>query len=227
MQDNGRGTPRKNVTTVGSPGSGDGGEGDGGRGGGGGGGIRVDGILDNPDPANLIQRIYFQEGAIKTIDNIPVEQARQLFEQSVKSASAPIIAELREKACGDKDYLPTDEELAAVRVWLNQPELYLDEGNLQRMYDFPAGSVWDFFVNVLGVRKIPTPADRIESGFEQYLTLYNFTPKQVEVLGKIKQVFVANVSSGKPVDLEAILAIRFTSVSSGGSTNWTRSSMGV
>lgn len=43
-------------------------------------------------------------------------------------------------------------------------------------------------------------------GFEAYLVLYNFTPQQVAVLRKIKDVFVANISSRGVIDLDAIFA---------------------
>ena len=65
MQDNGKGTPRRNTKVVTGRGGADGG-------GGGGGGIVVDGLLDNPDPANLIQRAIVADGNVKIIDNIPV-----------------------------------------------------------------------------------------------------------------------------------------------------------
>src|SRR5437667_2303692 len=77
MKDNGKGTPKPNIKVVTGGGSG--------GGGGGGGGIVVDGILDNPDPANLIQRAIVTDGNEKIIDNIPVAKARELFEQGVKS----------------------------------------------------------------------------------------------------------------------------------------------
>ena len=104
------------------------------------------------------------------------------------------------------DGQPAEEELAAIREWVNRPEIYLSEDQLQRIYDFPAGSVWDFFLNVLDVRKIPTTAERIETGFDSYLAMYNFTPEQADVLRKIKNVFVANISAGGKVDVDAIFA---------------------
>ncbi len=200
MGDNGKGTARPNIKVIEEPGD------TGSGGGGGNGGIHVDGILDNPDPEHLIQRVYVHEGQLKVIDNIPIEKARQLFEEEVKLTTHPIIAELKRKASQDKDYQPTEEELIAIRQWLNNPEIYLTEANLQRMYDFQAGSVWDFFLNVLGVRKIPTTQERIEVGFENYITLYNFTSEQIESLEKIKDIFVANISSRGKVDVDAIFA---------------------
>lgn len=198
MKDNGKGTLKPNIKVVTG--------GEGGGGGGGGGGIVVDGILDNPDPANLIQRAIVTDGNVKIIDNIPVAKARELFEQGVKSTQDPLIAELKRKAWENKDYEPTEEELAAVKAWAAAPDIILTEEQLQRIYEFPAGSVWDFFLAVLGVKKIPTTRERIEAGFESYVRLYNFTPDQADTLRKIKDAFVANLSSQGRVDVDAIFA---------------------
>ncbi|MDD4441201.1 MAG: DEAD/DEAH box helicase family protein [Kiritimatiellae bacterium] len=199
MGDNGKGTQKPNRKIV------TGKEG-GGGGGGGGGGIKIDGILDNPDPAHLIQRTVITEFGIKIIDNIPIEAARKLFEQGVKSSQDPLLAELRRKAWENKDYDPTEEELAAIRAWAATPDIILSEEQLQRIYDFPAGSVWDFFLDVLGIRKVPTTRERIDAGFESYVSLYNFTKDQIDTLSKIKDAFVANLSEHGKVDLDTIFA---------------------
>ena len=197
MGDNGKGTVKPNEKVV-KPGEG--------GNGGGGGGIKVDGILDNPDPASMIQRVQITEDGIKIVDNIPIAKARELFEEGVKSTMDPRIALLRRKAWEDKDYQPTEEELALIKEWAAAPDVILSEEQLQRIYEYPAGSVWDFFLAVLGVRKIPTTRERIEAGFENYLGLYNFTDEQATALRKIKDAFVANLSSHGRVDLDAIFA---------------------
>lgn len=199
MGDNGKGTLKPNEKLI-KPGEG------GNGGGGGGGGIKVDGILDNPDPASLVQRAIITEGGIKIVDNIPIAKARELFEEGVKSTMDPRIALLRRKAWEDKDYQPTEEELALIKEWAAAPDVILSEEQLQRIYEYPAGSVWDFFLAVLGVKKIPTTRERIEAGFESYLGLYNFTDEQTTALRKIKDAFVANLSSRGRVDLDAIFA---------------------
>lgn len=198
MGDNGKGTLRPNEKVV-KPGVG-------GNGGGGGGGGGVEGILDNPDPASLIQRVQITEDGIKIIDNIPIAKARELFEEGVKSTMDPRIALLRRKAWEDKDYQPTEEELSLIKEWAAAPNVILTEEQLQRIYEYPAGSVWDFFLAVLGVKKIPTTRERIEAGFESYLGIYNFTDEQAKALRKIKDVFVANLSSRGRVDLDTIFA---------------------
>ena len=197
MEDNGNGSPKDNITIV-----------DGGEGGGGGGGEtgRIDGIIDNPDPKHLIQRVLINDGVVKIIDNIPIPEARKLFEEGVKSTQDPRLALLRRKAWENKEYEPTDEELDFIRKWASEPEIYLDEQQLQRIYDFPGGSIWDFFLDVLEIRKIPTTTERIEMGFETYISMYNFTQQQVTALRKIKDILVANLSSRGVIDLDAIFA---------------------
>jgi len=199
MQDNGKGTPRTNTKVVTGR---DGANG----GGGGGGGIVIDGLLDNPDPANLIQRAIVTDGNVRIIDNIPVTVARELFEHGVKSTQDPLIVDLKRKAWENKEYEPTERELAAIKAWAASPDIILTEEQLQDIYEFPAGSVWDFFLDVLGVKKIPTTRERIEAGFESYLQIYNFTPQQADTLRKIKDTFVANLSSKGRVDVDAIFA---------------------
>jgi type I site-specific restriction endonuclease len=200
MEDDGKGSPKPNTTVVG-PGDAGGGSGASGP------GPRGEWfIVDNPDPAHLIQRVMVHEGAVRVVDNIPVEEARRIFEEQVKRAADPAIAALKQKAEEDRDYEPTDEELAKMSDWVRKPDIYMDEGQLQKIYDYTAGSVWDFFLDVLGVKKIPTSAERVERGFETYLSTYSFTEKQVEVLRKIKDVFVANITSHGKVDIESIFA---------------------
>jgi len=84
------------------------------------------------------------------------------------------------------------------------PDIILTEEQPQHIYEFPAGSVWDLFLAVLGVKKIPTTRDRIEAGFESYVNLYNFAPDQVDTLRRIRDAFVANLASQGRVDVDAI-----------------------
>jgi hypothetical protein len=198
MKDNGKGTEKPNKKVV-RPG-----EGSGGGGGGGGGGIVVDGILDNPDPKHLIQRVLVMDGVMKLVDNLPIAKAKQLFEDGVLSTSNPVIVDLRTKLKANSEYQPTEEEVEAIRAWAASSEIVLNEEQLQRMYDYPAGSIWDFITVVLGVKKLPTAKDRIESGFESYVKTYNFTPDQELALRKIKDAFVANLASQGRVDVDAI-----------------------
>jgi type I site-specific restriction endonuclease len=196
MADNGKGTAKKNKKVV--------------NGGGGGGqppGPALRGeyfIVDNPDPEHLIQRVHVHEGAVKVVDNIPVEEARRIFEEAVNDPGNPAIVSLKRKLEEKKDYEPTSEEIAAIEDWVSKPKIWLDEGTLQRMYDYPAGSVWDFFLHVLGRKRIPTAQERIETGYEQFISSADFTEEQVRILKKIKSVFASNLSSHGTVDARSI-----------------------
>jgi type I restriction enzyme R subunit len=176
MGDNGKGTAKQNKKVV--------------NGGGGGGQPPGPGprgeyfIVDNPDPEHLIQRVQVHEGAVEVVDNIPVEEARRIFEEAVNSPDNPAIASLKQKLEEKKDYEPTSEDIATVEEWVSKPKIWLDEGTLQRMYDYPAGSVLDFFLHVLGRKMIPTPQERIETGYEHFISSADFTEEQVRILRK-------------------------------------------
>jgi hypothetical protein len=160
-------------------------------------------LIDNPDPAHLIQRVEIHGNTIKIVDNIPIEEAKRIFEEEVKKAESPVIADLKEKAQME-EYQPTDEEVLSFIDWLSKPQVFLDEGHLQKMYDYPEGSAWDFLLHAMGKKSIPTPKERIEKNYLSYLHTYNFTDDQIIVLKKIKNVFASNISSKKDINLQDI-----------------------
>jgi hypothetical protein len=156
-------------------------------------------LIDNPDPANLIQRVEIHGNSITVKDNIPIEKAKQIFEEELNKSQEPIIIDLKAKA-EQVDYQPTEEEIGELLHWLSKPNTFLDEGHLQKMYDFPEGSAWDFLLHALGKKKIPTPKERIEKNYLSYLHTYNFTDEQILILKKIKEVFASNVASKRNID---------------------------
>ncbi len=160
-------------------------------------------LIDNPDPAHLIQRVEIHGDSIIVKDNIPIDEAKRIFEEELNKAQEPEITHLKAKA-EQKDYQPTDEEMAALIEWLRQPNTFLDEGHLQKMYDFPEGSAWDFLLHALGKKKIPTPKERIEKSYLSYIHTYNFTDEQIVVLKKIKDVFVSNIASKRTINEKEI-----------------------
>lgn len=195
MGDNGKGTEKKNKKVV---------TGTGGGGGGGGGG-EPEGyfIVDNPDPEHQIQRVKVHEG-VRVVENTPIEEAKRIFEAAVSNPDNPAIVSLKQKLDERADYEPTAEDVEAVEDWVSKPEIWLDEGNLQRIYDYPAGSVLDFFLHVLGKRRIPTPLQRVQTGYENYILSAEFTDAQVHVLELIKDVFVSTLSEHGTVDAQSI-----------------------
>jgi len=196
MRDNGKGTPKKNKKVVTGRGAGGQPPGPGPKG--------QYFIVDNPDPEQLIQRVQIHEGAFQVVDNIPVEEARKIFEEAVKKPGSPAIVSLKQKIEEKVDYEPTPEEVATVEEWVTKPKIWLDEGSLQRMYEYPAGSIWDFFLHVLGKKPIPTPLDRIQAGYDNFISSADYNEEQVRILKKIKGVFASNLSSHGRVDARSI-----------------------
>ena len=195
MNDDGKGTKKKNKKVVTGRGNG---------GGGGGGEPQGHFIVDNPDPEHQIQRVRIHEGAVEVIDNIPIEEARRIFETAVENPDNTTIESLKQKLDQQADYEPTTAEVEAVEDWVSKPKIWLDEGNLQRMYDYPAGSVWDFFLHVLGKRRIPGPIERIEAGYDSYIRSAEFTDAQVEKLRQVKEVFLAALQERGEVNAVSI-----------------------
>ncbi len=196
MGDNGKGTTKKNEKVV-----------TGGGGGGQGPGPGPKGeyfIVDNPDPEHLIQRVQIHEGGVQVVDNIPIEEARKIFEEAVKNPESPAIISLKQKIEEQPDYEPTPEEITTVEEWVTKPEIWLDEGSLQRIYEYSAGSIWDFLLHALGRKPIPTPLERIETGYDNFISSADFNEEQVRILKKIKSVFAANLLSHGTVNAQSI-----------------------
>jgi type I restriction enzyme R subunit len=160
-------------------------------------------LIDNPDPANMIQRVEIHGNSIVVKDNIPIEEAKRIFEDELKKSQEPVMVELKEKAL-QPEYQPTDEELDKFIQWLSLPNTFMDEGHLQKMYNYPEGSAWDFLLHALGKKKIPTPKERIEKNYLSYIHTYNFTDEQIVILKKIKDVFASNVASNRDIDVKEI-----------------------
>ena len=197
MEDNGKGTPKENKHIVKGKGTG---------------GVTGPSpgpkgewfIIDNPDPAHLIQRVYLHGDKIQVIDNIPIEKARVLFEEELTKADKPEIVRLRKKIEENKEYEPSTDEIETIKDWAKKPEVYLDEGQLQKVYDFKQGSIWDFFLHALRIKKIPTPKERIEHGFDSYLKTYSFNDDQIHILQDIKDIFAENITQKRRITAQEI-----------------------
>ncbi len=188
MEDNGKGSEKPNIKIVTGTGTG---------GGGGKGGETTSGIIDNPDPAHLIQRVYLHGDKIRVIDNIPIEQAKAVFEDELNKNAPPEVVEIKEKAEANENYEPSEKDLKEIKDWTKNPNVYLDEGQLQKVYDFKQGSMWDFFLHALKIKAIPTPTERVEKGFESYIKTYNFNDEQIHILRGMKDIVSANIAERK------------------------------
>jgi len=199
MEDNGKGTVKKNKKIISlaggttSQGIGSGKHGTGGT-----------GIIDNPDPAHLIQRVYLHGDKIQVIDNIPIEKAKKLFEEELQKTDTREVVEIKEKIKRNKDYEPEEHDIEVIKNWTKNPKVYLDEGQLKKMYDFEQGSIWDFFLHALKIKKIPTPKERVENGFESYIKTYSFTDEQIKILRDMKDIVSANIAEKKKITPQEI-----------------------
>lgn len=199
MEDNGKGTAKENKKIISmaggttSQGAGSGTHGTGHA-----------GIIDNPDPAHLIQRVYLHGDNIKVIDNIPIEKAKEIFEEEINKNATPEIVEIKEKVKADENYEPSEQEIDEIKVWSKNPNVYLDEGQLQKAYDFEQGSIWDFFLHALKIKKIPTPKERVERGFDSYVQTYNFNDKQIQILRDMKDIVSANIAEKKRISPQEV-----------------------
>ena len=162
------------------------------------------GIIDNPDPAHLVQRVYLHGDKIQIIDNIPIEKAKEIFEEEINKDVTPEIIEIKEKFKADKNYEPSEQEIDKIKNWSKNPNVYLDEGQLQKAYDFEQGSIWDFFLHALKIKKIPTPKERIERGFDSYIQTYNFNDKQIQILRDMKDIVSANIAEKKRISPQEV-----------------------
>jgi type I site-specific restriction endonuclease len=188
MADNGKGTPKKNIKVI---------KGKGGRIGDGSEHPEGQFLIPNPDPQNLIQRVWIHGNNIKVIDNIPIEEAKKLFEEKAKQVTREDVLELKYKIKQIPDYVPEERDLDMLKDWAKNPEIYLDEEQLKRVYGYPQGSIWDFFLHAVGIRKIPSLEERIEKGFSGYIKTYNFTDEEIKILEKIKNILAQNYVKNK------------------------------
>jgi type I site-specific restriction endonuclease len=186
MNDNGKGSPKSNEHFVGQDHDG-------------GGGKHPKGeyfLIDNPDPANLITRYIWVGDSYKVKDNISVDEAKKIFEESLRKTSDRNIIDLKEKA-QLSDYEPSDQELELLKEWLKAPEVFLDEGQLQRIYNFPDGTVWDFIRDAVGSKRVPTQVERIINGYESFLREKNFSDEQIIFLKKVRDSFIINLTKNE------------------------------
>ena len=188
MADNGKGTLKENTKIVSEPGSANGLKSDGGE------HPVMAALIDNPDPVNNIQRIYLHDDTIQIIDNIPIEQARKIFEMEIQNTPVVEINQIKDRARADDNYEPAEYEIDAINKWSQNPEVFLNEGQLRKIYDFEQGSIWDFFLHGAGIKKIPTQKERIEQGYESYIKTYNFNDQQISILRKMKGLISANIA---------------------------------
>ncbi|GHT12795.1 hypothetical protein AGMMS4956_07950 [Bacteroidia bacterium] len=124
--------------------------------------------------------------------------------EEIKKNTPTSLNLIKEKAKANTEYEPSEKEIDTINTWSHNPEVFLDEGQLRKIYDFEQGSIWDFFLHGAGIKKIPTPKERIERGYDTYIKTYNFNDQQIMVLRKIKGLVSANVADKKRISPQEI-----------------------
>ncbi len=141
--------------------------------------------------------LYQQEYAL-------TPEQQKIFEEELEKNATPEVIEIKKKARIDENYEPSEKEIEEIKKWTKNPKVYLDEGQLQKVYNFKQGSMWDFFLHALKIRKIPTPKERVEKGFESYIRTYNFSDKQTQILRGMKDIVSANISEKKKTTAQEV-----------------------
>ncbi|MEI6375739.1 MAG: DEAD/DEAH box helicase family protein [bacterium] len=200
MSDNGKGTPKENIIEVND------GKWKGWGGGGGGGGEQIKGIIENLDPKHLIQRVWIHGDEIKVIDNLPISEAMKMFEEEVVKNETQEVSEIKEKVIEDINYEPTGKEVEILHDVVKSPNIYLDEGQLQKVYDYQGGTLWDFFRHAWKVKTIPTFEERLEDKYEAVINGMDLNEDQQKLLSFAKDAYVSNYQSGNKVTLSEIFS---------------------
>lgn len=108
----------------------------------------------------------------------------------------------------DTIHQDTDDEIEYMDEWVKKPDIYLDEDQLQKIYDYPQGSIWDFLLQAFGIKKIPTVKDRISQGYDAFVSTYNFNERQIKQLNKFKKIFIANAENRTGFSPDSIFSNR-------------------
>jgi len=157
-------------------------------------------LIPNPDPQSLIQRIWIHNNQIKIIDNIPIEIAKKLFEEEANKPKREDVVKIKNKIENEIDYIPDENDLEILLDWVKNPEIYLDEEQLKKIYNYPQGTIWDFYLHAIGKKKIPSIEERIEKGFSEYINRYNFNDYQIKILRMIKNILAKNYVKNKKLN---------------------------
>jgi len=85
----------------------------------------------------------------------------------------------------------TESDLRDLELTLNNPELYITEDVLQKVYTQNKGTLVQFVKNILGLYKFPDPAVRIKDAFDTYIIENNrrYNADQLNFIRTVQTVF--------------------------------------
>ncbi len=89
------------------------------------------------------------------------------------------------------DEVLTEADLHDLEVTLNNPELYITEDVLQKVYAQNKGTLVQFVKNILGLYKFPDPAERIKDAFNTYIieNSKHYSADQLNFIRTVQTVF--------------------------------------
>lgn len=107
-----------------------------------------------------------------------------------------------------RDEILTESDLHALEETLNDPELYITEDVLQKVYDQNKGTLVQFVKSILGLYKFPEPEIRIKDAFQTYIIENNthYTADQLNFIRTIQTVFAKT----KHIEYDALFDAPFT-----------------
>jgi type I restriction enzyme R subunit len=85
----------------------------------------------------------------------------------------------------------TESDLRDLELTLNNPELYITEDVLQKVYTQNKGTLVQFVKNILGLYKFPDPAVRIKDAFDTYIieNSRHYSADQLNFIRTVQTVF--------------------------------------
>jgi len=102
----------------------------------------------------------------------------------------------------------TESDLRDLELTLNNPELYITEDVLQKVYTQNKGTLVQFVKNILGLYKFPDPAVRIKDAFDTYIieNSRRYSADQLNFIRTVQTVF----SKKKHIDYSELYDAPFT-----------------
>jgi type I restriction enzyme R subunit len=102
----------------------------------------------------------------------------------------------------------TESDLHDLEMTLNNPELYITEDVLQKVYAQNKGTLVQFVKNILGLYKFPDPKERIRDAFNTYIieNSRHYSADQLNFIRTVQTVF----SSKKHIEYAELFDAPFT-----------------
>ena len=110
-----------------------------------------------------------------------------------------------------------EQDLEDLESTLYNPELWISEDNLRKVYDQNRGTLVQFIKKILGFYKFPDPAEKIKETFQTHIMEYNlqYDSRQLNFIRTIQTVFLAK----KHIEFDDLWDPPFTNFGLNAATN--------